>query len=511
MVMVTEWRALLGVLGCVLCVQLGSQSPVLAQSRPPEATGRDTPAQPVPTSRDESAAPANDQTPSGFRRGERPGQATDDAEPGLTRIGTGRTETGRRSLSIVPGISLGIRGSDNIDRLPAAQRHSGSVVELTPFLGVEVRRPGSTLDMSVAARAQQFGNSDFIDQQLDADFSARGDLAIAGDGLRLRGVGRVFRVEENSLGGAGGIGLRGPTTGNTLTFREFAVSPYAIGRLGSATDFEAGAEYQLIDRGLRNDTTRVFADVQSGGWADDLIGMSARMDLRHVEYENDVQYDNLSGLLGAHLNLSGRLKIGLGVYFSSIDYLRNSSGETSGVGPAVYWDWRATERTVFQGQYASAYYGDSIAVRLRQLYSRLLVSALWRKDIQDGNQSSTLLFRPIESFSGGRRRGGVDERLQEFDDRLAFRNLQLDQGAELLLTPLNTALVFDNTVSLTAAFARLRDAAVLLGVPVRSPCRRGCVPTRQSGRTHPEGRESGLRSGHHGATFGAHHGTVCAQ
>lgn len=377
-------------------------------------------------------------------------------DQGVRAIGVGRRTTSERSLRIIPGFSTSFTASNNVDLEPRQTRQAGNIFQITPFVEVRVRRPGSTANFGAAVRGQKFTNSDFIDDRLDGELSGNGDISISGDALRLSGDGRLFRIDETGLGGTGVTG--GARTQSTTNFRSLRLNPYSLGRLTQSSTYEAGYEYELIDRGLRSDANRVYGEVESKGFGDGRLGLLARVDLRQVSYENDFEYDNFSGLLGASWALSGRLKIGAGVFYQGIDAVTNN-GDDSGIGPAIYWDWRASERSALQGQVADTYYGDNIAVRFRQLFSRWVLSANYQKSIEDGNRASTLLFRPINGFAGATRRSN-DRTLNEFNSRLSERDLELDAGSELFVTTLNSALVFDNTLSMSAAYVRPRSAGL---------------------------------------------------
>lgn len=378
-------------------------------------------------------------------------------EPGVRSIGVGRRTTSERSLRIIPGYSASFTASNNVDLEPRETRQAGNIFQISPFVEVRVRRPGSTLDLFAGARGQKFTNSDFVDDRLDGQLAGNGDISIVGDSLRLRGNGRLFRIDETGLGGTGVTG--GARTQATTTFRSLNLNPYSLGRLSQNSDYEVGYEYELIDRGLRSDANRVYGEIENTGFGDGRLGVLVRTDLRQVSYENDFEYDNFSGLLGLSWALSGRLKIGAGVFYQGIDAIE-SDGEDSGVGPALYWDWRATQRSALQGQIADTYYGENISVRFRQLFARWVLSANYQKSVEDGNRASTLLFRPINGFAGSTRRSS-DRTLNEFNARLSERDLQLDAGSELFVTTLNTALVYDNTVSMSAAYIRPRNAGLI--------------------------------------------------
>ena len=378
-------------------------------------------------------------------------------EPGVQRIGVGRATSNERSLRIIPGFSVGYTASDNIDLFPRETREPGSLLEVSPFVEVKIRRPGSTVDLNASVRGQKYWDSVFVDDRLDGDLSGTADVSISGDALRLRADGNVFRIDETGLGGTAVTG--GARTQNTTIFRSFSVSPYSVGRLGLNTQYEAGYEYELIDRGTRNDSNRVFGEIQHTGFGDGRLGLLGRVDARQVEYENGFEYDNISGLLGLSWALSGRLKVGGGAYYSAIDALYDD-GDNSGVGPAVYWDWRASERSAFQGQVADAYYGSNVAVRFRQLFQRWVFSANYNKGVEDGNRASTFLFRPINAFRGSTRRTS-DRTLNDFNASLAERDLELGPGSQLFTAVLDSALVYDNTLSLSAAYIRPRHAGLV--------------------------------------------------
>lgn len=401
------------------------------------------------------ATPSDAQTDP--RRGGRQ-QAQPPVDPTISPIGVGRRTTSERALRIIPGFSVGATASDNIDLRSAQTRGGGGLLEVSPFVEVRIRRPGSTADLSASVRGQKFFDSEIVDERLDGNLAAGGDFSIVGNQLRLRGSADLFRIDETGLGGTAVTG--GARSRNTTRFKSLNLTPYSIGKLGMATEYELGYQYQLIDRGVENDSHRVFGELQNAGFGDGRLGLLGRFDARQVSYENGLDYDNISGLLGVSWALTGRLKIGAGLYYSAIDTLINADGDNSGVGPALYWDWRASERSAFQGQIADAYYGENIAVRFRQLFSRWVFSANYRKNVEDGNEASTFLFRPINAFRGSTRRSS-DQRLNDFNAKLAERDLVLDSGAQLFVSSLDTALVFDDTVSLSAAFIRSRSAGLV--------------------------------------------------
>ncbi len=422
-------------------------TPAVAQTNAPAAAGS-TQTKQTPASATGSAS--SDQTGGVIQN--RPDSS------GVTLIGVGRRTNTERSLQIIPGFSAGFTASDNIDLLPAQRREAGNLFEVTPFVEVRVRRPGSTADLSASVRAQKFTDSQFVDDRLDGNLAASGDLSIVDNRLRLRGDADLFRIDETGLGGTAVTG--GARTQNTTLFRSLRVSPYSVGRIGLASDYEIGYEYELIDRGLQNDSNRVFGEIQNTSLGDGRLGLLARVDASQVSYENDFEYDNISGLLGASWALTGRFKVGLGAYYTAIDVLENSDGENSSVGPALYWDWRASERSAFQGQVADTYYGDNIAIRFRQLFKRWVLSANYRKSVEDGNRASTFLFRPIDSFEGSTRRTS-DTRLNEFNAQLTERDLDFNSGSELFVASVNSALVRDDTVSISAAHIRPRIAGLV--------------------------------------------------
>lgn len=382
-------------------------------------------------------------------------QAQDRAR-GVQSIGVGRRTTSERSLRIIPGFSTSFTASNNVDLEPRQTRQAGNIFQITPFVEVRVRRPGSTANFSASARGQKFTDSDFVDDRVDGELSGNGDISINGDAFRLRGDGRLFRIDETGLGGTGVTG--GARTQSTTTFRSLRVNPYSLGRLTQKSRYEAGYEYELIDRGIRSDSNRLYGELDGDGFGGGQLGLLASVDLRQTSYENDFEYDNFSGLLGLSWALSGRLKIGAGVFYQGIDAV-TIDGENSGIGPAIYWDWRASERSALQGQIADTYYGENISVRFRQLFSRWVFSTNYQKSIEDGNRASTLLFRPINGFAGATRRSS-DRTLNEFNARLSERDLGLDAGSELFVTTLNSALVYDNTLSMSAAYIRPRNAGL---------------------------------------------------
>ena len=373
---------------------------------------------------------------------------------GVQFINTGQTQQpAGRGLTVRPGISLGLTGSDNIDLLEDPLATSGGIVEVTPFVQMRWRNPDSTFDLNAALRGQRFFDSELVADRANADLSGSGDIALAGDGLRLRGSGGVFRIDDT------GLSALGQRSTQSAIYRNLTLSPYLLGRIGSETDYEAGYEYQLIDRDLRSDGHRVFGELQSSGLGGTPLGYIVRADGRTVDYDNGFDYTQTTALLGASWSFGGRLRVGAGAYWSAIDQLV-IDGDDSSIGPAVFWEWRATERTTFQGQVADTYHGEVAVVQFRQLFSRWLLAANYQKGVQDGNESSAFLFRPIDLFRDVRRPRG-NERVDAFQTALSSRDLSFVNGGTLFLPSLQAPLIDDETLALSTAFIGARNAMLL--------------------------------------------------
>ena len=375
------------------------------------------------------------------------------SEPSITQIGTGASRNKTRSgrFRITPGITVGLSASDNIDTVDEGTPETGGLLEIAPTVEFSLRRPNSYIDFSAGLTSQKYFNSQFLSDRTDPQLSGSADFSIDEE-LRLRAEGNVFRVSRS------GTGLVTTEPDSSDLFRQFLVSPYLSGQLSEHTMYELGYEFQVIDRGQRSDINRFFGELSERSIADSDFGLLVRTDGSQVVYKDGLEYRNVRGLMALDYTFGSRYRFGLGAYYSSIDAFE-FDGDTKGVGGAAYWDWRPNPRSAFQGLFAQAYYGDVISVRFRRLFTRWLFGATYNKDIIDGNVASTILFRPI-TLTRDQRALGASAELAAFQDSLRDRDIDFGPGQELFTTSSDSALVSDETYSLTAAFSNARNSAV---------------------------------------------------
>ncbi|MEI7447860.1 MAG: TIGR03016 family PEP-CTERM system-associated outer membrane protein, partial [Burkholderiales bacterium] len=319
-------------------------------------------------------------------------------------IGTGTPAPGvqgstpPRRTSVTPGLWTQYTFSDNIDLRGRGQETKGWLLEVSPFVQVDLNSPRAVGSVFYAARGLVYGGDTTRDNEIRNDLRASADFRLTDQALRLSTQAYVFDVNRTPFGTASfDPGARSTTR---TTYKRFDVSPYVVGRAGDS-DYELRYRAAWIDPGagfIPNVSQGVsYAAGTPAGSA--RVGWILRGDVSRYAYDNGFNYNATLVEALATWSPTPLLRLGVGANYAANSALANADGKTSGFGPSVGLDWRPDPRTQLAARWSSTYYSNIVAVAAAHQTGRVRVGLTYDRGIRDGNQSGLVYFDPSRVFA----------------------------------------------------------------------------------------------------------------
>ena len=270
----------------------------------------------------------------------------------------GAAAGGARAYAIVPSVGLRQTLTDNV-RLTSTNREAAAVTEATA--GVRATRYGGRfngfLDYALTGRVQTQGSpQDDVSQALNA--FANAELIDQWMFVDVRGV-----IAQQAISAFGTQSLDSSVSNpNRTETRSFSVSPYWVGSLAGAADYEVRLDHSATDTssGAASDAATTTALARIGGGNPLGFGWSA--DGTHVTSDytagRRTKDQRLRGILTYAVTPQFNAGVIVGHEENNYESVEMRGHETGG----VQFNWRPSERTTLTGNYESRFFGHSHAL-----------------------------------------------------------------------------------------------------------------------------------------------------
>ena len=365
-------------------------------------------------------------------------------------------DPGMRPVDIRTGVTMEATASDNLNLAPDAIKEDGQAIEISPYVTATVRTQRSRGDLALRLRGLWYTSGEDDDSRVSPDLRSNGDLSIQGDSLRLAGSAYVFKASPSPFGiyatDAAAFAI------DSELYKAFAISPYSIGRIGSA-DYELRYKAQMIDPGDTSRSTehQVAAGLSSIRGSSARLGWSVHGDTSRVDYEDLTDYTRAEAEALGYLGLTPLLRVGAGVNYSRVSIVFDADGNNSGFGPVGFFSWQPGPRTAMTGKYTDAYYGSSAELAFAHRGPRSLSGLQYHRGLTNGNQSGLLYFDPNEIFAlPGANAGETDQLMQGMADR----RLVSGAGKALITGQTGANLTYSESLIASFGIVRPRNSAI---------------------------------------------------
>ena len=328
------------------------------------------------------------------------------APGGLTTpIGTGPSVDARN------GISYGVRASmlisSNLDLAPDGQKSGRHIMsEVAPYIQARFDSPRGYGLASYSLRGQLSESN----LEFRHDLRAVGDIRITDEMFRVFASANIFQVNTDPFRASSYD--PGSQRTNVQQYKQFEIAPYAGGRFDREGYWNVRYSLRYIDPGnssalqaLGANSPSIWNSVSAGLRTDltnRLLGLSVSGSTYQADYEQGVSYTGNEADALAWLAINNwRLKVGAGVGYSQNSRLKNDSGENSGIGPSMAFEWAPDNSNFLKGRWAQRYYGGAGDLTASHRAANWSFSLNYSKGITDGNLSNIGGLYPGALGAGG--------------------------------------------------------------------------------------------------------------
>jgi len=363
-----------------------------------------------------------------------------------------------RTSALTFGVSMQGVLSDNFVLGDEGSEASGRSLELAPYVEGFLRTAKSRGTISARLRGFWYDTAGSNETDLSPEVKGNGDFSVSGDRLRLAGSAYVFRNTPSPFT-ATAIDPAGRAAETDL-YRDYAISPYSLGRVGSA-NYELRYQARSTDPGgitpgsVSNQLAGGLASSRDAGGS---LGWSANADVERIDFEDDTDLNRSGAELLAYYRVKPTLRVGAGVNYARVDVLRNADGDDSGVGPAAFFSWRPTSRTTMSAKWSDTYYGNESTVSITHRRARWLLGLTYVRSLEAGSRTSLLYVDPNRIFllsDAGANEGAM------LVQSLSERRVSSGAGRDLAFGQTGSRLVFNENLVVSLALSRPRNSLVL--------------------------------------------------
>ncbi len=291
-----------------------------------------------------------------------------------------------RAFVLTPHVDVRETLTDNV-RLTSANRKASAVTEATA--GLRAMRYGGRfngfIDYALTGRVQTHGSpQDDISQSLNA--FANAELIDQRMFVDVRGV-----IAQQAISAFGTQSLDSSVSNaNRTETRSFSVSPYWVGSLAGAADYEVRLDHSIIDTSsnLATDASTTTALARIGGG--NPIGFGWSADAMHVSADytagRRTKDQRLRGVLTYAVTPQFNAGVIVGREENNYESVEMRSHDTGG----VQFNWLPSERTTLTGNYESRFFGHSHALNFVHRTGRTIWTFTDSRNIStNANQAGT--------------------------------------------------------------------------------------------------------------------------
>jgi uncharacterized protein (PEP-CTERM system associated) len=402
-------------------------------------------------------------------------------------LGTGSTGL-RAPLAFNYGVNSRLTWTDNGSLAPPGQEDSDVIFEIAPYVQVSAAGPqaqGSlTYTPRIIMRNLDVAGANDLRHQLDAF----GNLFLVDENIGIQARANVWDVSANPFGRTSFDPSLNPA--NVATYQRYDVSPYARGRLGTGTQFEARYRFTYTDDGAINDT---ITDHTLSGLLANLrtsypLGWRAFGEARQSTYSSGFDYNRAFATALGHYNVNSALRLGLGVNYSSSDLLLSESGKDSGWGPSATLEWTPSQRSSLSLAWAGTYFGSSARAIAAHRAQNWVFGASYTDRVEDRINASLVAVNPNQTFSAD----GTVPSANPITQQLNTQGTLPQSQAPLSFGGINSALVNVQTLTGSVGYLMLKTSYALTGFITRQDNNLNLATNLPGGSTPQDLEQRGL-------------------
>ena len=386
-----------------------------------------------------------------------PSQAIPSGELPTTGGGVGG-QVKKDELKFLPGVRSSLTYSSNLARTQGGS--SGFVAEVSPYFegAIDSDRTKAQVYATLRTFFRTVGGS-----SVSPDLRASGQTALIGDWLWISGNASIYSVASNPLSAVS----FDPATANVSSqqFRQFQVSPYIQGRLGTFAEYQG--RYSLATASSSTNIVLAKLDQRFSGslksgpqfnqWGWDLSGETQRR-----TYDGGVTQNRNSASAAVFIFPMSELRLGASVNFDQIDnFVVN--GRTSGTGLGFSADWTPSNRTSLSASAKRLYYGTVGKLAATHRFGMFTGALSYDKSLLTSSDGSLLSVSPAALFSAG----GFSSSLNPVFSQLASSNLVQTYATAVGGGVLSDFIILNNTLTFSMGYASPLNSLVLSATRAR--------------------------------------------